>query len=71
MINLVKIAAFCRDTTLNEPTQADMRRECLKYWEIPDKARTAPPRCAPDMKCEELMKQSRSNSKYILILHSM
>ncbi|XP_066991198.1 cap-specific mRNA (nucleoside-2'-O-)-methyltransferase 1 [Anabrus simplex] len=59
IVNLVKIAAFCRDPSLTESRQAEMRRECLRYWEIPDKARTAPPRTTPDVKCEELLKKDK------------
>ena len=39
IVNLTKIAAFCRDTNLFEDRQADIRRQCLAYWEIPDIAR--------------------------------
>ncbi|KAJ4444703.1 hypothetical protein ANN_06500 [Periplaneta americana] len=62
VVNLVKIAAFCRDTNLTEPQQAEMKRQCLSYWEIPDKLRTAPPRVAPDAKCDEILKKSKSGT---------
>ncbi|XP_054833969.1 cap-specific mRNA (nucleoside-2'-O-)-methyltransferase 1 [Eublepharis macularius] len=39
---LAKIRAFVQDTTLSEPRQADIRKECLRLWGIPDQARVAP-----------------------------
>uniref|UniRef100_H3ADY8 Cap-specific mRNA (nucleoside-2'-O-)-methyltransferase 1 n=1 Tax=Latimeria chalumnae TaxID=7897 RepID=H3ADY8_LATCH len=39
---LAKIHAFVRDSTLCEARQADIRKECLKLWGIPDQARVAP-----------------------------
>jgi cap1 methyltransferase len=57
VVNLVKIAAFCKDTTLVEPQQAELKRQCLSYWEVPDKVRTAPPRVAPEAKCNEILKK--------------
>jgi cap1 methyltransferase len=62
VVNLVKIAAFCKDTTLVEPQQAELKRQCLSYWEVPDKARTAPPRVAPEVKCNEILKKTKVGS---------
>ncbi|KAG7244148.1 hypothetical protein INR49_004221 [Caranx melampygus] len=39
---LAKIHAFVIDSTLSEPRQADIRKECLKLWGVPDKARVTP-----------------------------
>lgn len=39
---LAKIHGFVQDSTLSEPHQADLRKECLKLWGIPDQARVAP-----------------------------
>ncbi|XP_046663611.1 cap-specific mRNA (nucleoside-2'-O-)-methyltransferase 1 isoform X1 [Homalodisca vitripennis] len=39
VVNLVKVAAFCRDMNLLETKQAEIRRLCLTYWNIPDVAR--------------------------------
>ncbi|KAK9507779.1 hypothetical protein O3M35_007558 [Rhynocoris fuscipes] len=41
VVNLMKIAAFCRDPNLVEDRQATMRKECLALWNIPDKPRLA------------------------------
>lgn len=41
IVNLTKIASFCRDPSLYEERQADIRKQCLAYWEVPDIARKA------------------------------
>ncbi|XP_013165128.1 PREDICTED: cap-specific mRNA (nucleoside-2'-O-)-methyltransferase 1-like [Papilio xuthus] len=46
--NLLKIAAFSKDKNLVENSQATMRSECLKLWQLPDKVRTQPERLNPD-----------------------
>jgi hypothetical protein len=61
-VNLVKIAAFCKDTNLVEPQQAELKRQCLSYWEVPDKARTAPPKFTPEAKCNEILKKTKAGS---------
>ncbi|XP_060610056.1 cap-specific mRNA (nucleoside-2'-O-)-methyltransferase 1 [Anolis sagrei] len=52
---LAKIRAFVQDTTLNEPRQADIRKECLRLWGIPDQARIAPSSSDPKSKFFELI----------------
>lgn len=42
VINLAKIAAFCKDVTLREDRQSELRKQSLDFWKIPDKARMAP-----------------------------
>ncbi|XP_051737035.1 cap-specific mRNA (nucleoside-2'-O-)-methyltransferase 1 [Ctenopharyngodon idella] len=59
---LAKIHAYVRDTTLFEGRQADIRKECLKLWGIPDKARVTPPSSDPKTKFYELMKGSDMDS---------
>jgi len=39
---LEKIAAFYKNRNLHEKRQADVRRECLGYWNVPDQGRTRP-----------------------------
>lgn len=53
IVELLKIAAFCEDTTLMEERQAEVRKECLIYWGLPDTSRTIPRMSAPDkrLKC--------------------
>ncbi|XP_034187879.1 cap methyltransferase 1 isoform X4 [Osmia lignaria lignaria] len=62
IIGLRKIAAFCEDNTLVETKQADMRKECLKYWEIPDESRTIPRHMKPQDKLKVLLE---NNTKFI------
>ncbi|XP_029448762.1 cap-specific mRNA (nucleoside-2'-O-)-methyltransferase 1 isoform X2 [Rhinatrema bivittatum] len=44
---LAKIHAFVQDPILSEPRQAEVRKECLKLWGIPDRARVAPSSSEP------------------------
>ena len=39
VVNLAKIAAFCKDTTLREDRQSELKKQSLEFWNIPDKAR--------------------------------
>ncbi|XP_011690873.1 PREDICTED: cap-specific mRNA (nucleoside-2'-O-)-methyltransferase 1 isoform X1 [Wasmannia auropunctata] len=55
LVNLLKIAAFCEDETLIEPKQADMRKECLKHWQLPDKTRVRPRVSKPQDKALEIL----------------
>ncbi|KAF3702856.1 Cap-specific mRNA (nucleoside-2'-O-)-methyltransferase 1 [Channa argus] len=59
---LAKIHAFVLDPTLTEPRQADIRKECLKLWEVPDKARVTPASSDPKSKFYELIKNSDMDS---------
>ncbi|XP_065334280.1 cap-specific mRNA (nucleoside-2'-O-)-methyltransferase 1-like [Cloeon dipterum] len=40
--SLNKIKAFCQDSTLFEPKQAEMRKSCLDLWCIPKESGTVP-----------------------------
>ncbi|KAM3603437.1 uncharacterized protein V6R79_022484 [Siganus canaliculatus] len=55
---LAKIHAYVVDPTLSEPRQADIRKECLKLWGVPDKARVAPASSDPKSKFYELVKNA-------------
>ena len=55
VVNLSKIAAFCKDVNLREDRQSELRKQSLDFWRIPDKARTAPPRSSPMEKAKELL----------------
>lgn len=44
VVNLAKIAAFCKDVTLREDRQSELKKQSLEFWKVPDRARTAPPR---------------------------
>ncbi|XP_033932248.1 cap-specific mRNA (nucleoside-2'-O-)-methyltransferase 1 [Pseudochaenichthys georgianus] len=55
---LAKIHAFVVDQTLSEARQAEIRKECLKLWGVPDKARVTPTSSDPKSKFYELIKNS-------------
>ncbi|XP_029281805.1 cap-specific mRNA (nucleoside-2'-O-)-methyltransferase 1 [Cottoperca gobio] len=55
---LAKIHAYVVDQTLSEPRQAEIRKECLKLWGVPDKARVTPASSDPRVKFQELTKNS-------------
>ncbi|XP_062427962.1 cap-specific mRNA (nucleoside-2'-O-)-methyltransferase 1 isoform X2 [Rhea pennata] len=55
---LAKIRAFVQDTTLVEPRQAEIRKECLQLWGIPDQARVAPSSSDPKSKFFELIQDT-------------
>ncbi|KAK2113876.1 Cap-specific mRNA (nucleoside-2'-O-)-methyltransferase 1 [Saguinus oedipus] len=42
--------------TLSEPRQAEIQKECLQLWEIPDQARVAPSSSDPKSKFFELIR---------------
>ncbi|KAG7199158.1 hypothetical protein KM043_018046 [Ampulex compressa] len=58
IIGLLKIAAFCQNTTLIEAKQADMRKQCLEYWELEDQSRKAPEYLKPQNALREIVKDS-------------
>ncbi|XP_060947289.1 cap-specific mRNA (nucleoside-2'-O-)-methyltransferase 1 [Limanda limanda] len=53
---LAKIHAFVVDSELSEKRQADIRKQCLKLWGVPDKARVTPAPSDPKTKFYELIK---------------
>ncbi|XP_043916302.1 cap-specific mRNA (nucleoside-2'-O-)-methyltransferase 1 [Protopterus annectens] len=55
---LAKIHAFVLNPTLSVPTQAEIRKECLKLWGIPDQARVAPSSSDPKSKFFELIQNT-------------
>ncbi len=44
VVNLAKIAAFCKDVTLREDRKSELKKQSLDFWKIPEKTRTAPSR---------------------------
>ncbi|RWS08274.1 cap-specific mRNA (nucleoside-2'-O-)-methyltransferase 1-like protein [Dinothrombium tinctorium] len=51
---LLKVKAFAENSELKEVRQAEMKKECLAYWKIPNKSRTAQQRPDPLTKFTEL-----------------
>jgi len=48
IIALMKVITYCRDTSLEEIKQGDLRKKCLEYWGVPADARKAPPKLSAD-----------------------
>lgn len=62
IVNLIKIQAFCRDTSLLESRQAEIRKSCLYYWNVPDRARRADKR-VPEEISESILRKYGATSK--------
>ncbi|XP_034950206.1 cap-specific mRNA (nucleoside-2'-O-)-methyltransferase 1-like [Chelonus insularis] len=54
VVGLLKIAAYCEDPSLLEHRQAQMRKECLEHWKLPDHTRTRPRDMKPEIKLSSL-----------------
>ncbi|KAF6208213.1 hypothetical protein GE061_016665 [Apolygus lucorum] len=63
VVNLIKISAFCRDHQLREDRQSDMRRLCLKSWDVPDR-----PRASDRSPPEEVMRRILTHEREVLTL---
>ncbi|XP_041352995.1 cap-specific mRNA (nucleoside-2'-O-)-methyltransferase 1-like [Gigantopelta aegis] len=55
VINLKKIQVFTQNANLYEERQADIRKQCLEKWKVPDEFRKAPPRREPQKRFEHLI----------------
>ncbi|XP_064623384.1 cap-specific mRNA (nucleoside-2'-O-)-methyltransferase 1-like [Lineus longissimus] len=55
VLNLKKIQIFAKNPDLHEGKQADMRKECLMKWKIPDETRSAPDKEDPGRAFQRLM----------------
>jgi cap1 methyltransferase len=58
IIGLKKIAAYAENKNLFETKQKIMREQCLKYWGLPNQARTLPRRIDPAIKAQALLQGS-------------
>jgi cap1 methyltransferase len=61
VVGLSKIAAFCRNDQLYETRQAEVRRESLEFWAVPDEARRKPVLESPRDAAARLL-QSKSST---------
>lgn len=48
IVALVKVITYCRDISLEEFRQGDLRKKCLEYWGVPADARKAPPKLSAE-----------------------
>ncbi|XP_015110560.1 cap-specific mRNA (nucleoside-2'-O-)-methyltransferase 1 [Diachasma alloeum] len=58
VVGLLKIAAYCEDPHLFETKQAQMRKECLEHWNLPDQSRIVPKLSKPEDKLRLIVRAS-------------
>lgn len=58
IVGLLKIAHYAEEKSLIEKRQADMRKLCLEYWDLPDKIRSVPKKMKPQEKIKDLLNGS-------------
>ncbi|XP_011311453.1 cap-specific mRNA (nucleoside-2'-O-)-methyltransferase 1 [Fopius arisanus] len=56
VVGLLKIAVYCEDRTLAETRQAQMRKECLEHWNLPNQSRIVPKYPTPGDKLENIVR---------------
>lgn len=39
LVHLKKVIAFCRDTSLQETKQNELKQKCFEYWGVPSTSR--------------------------------
>lgn len=55
VLGLMKIAAFCKDDSLTEPRQADLKLRCLEMWKVPNQMRITPSKMPTETMFMKLM----------------
>ncbi|XP_054162326.1 cap-specific mRNA (nucleoside-2'-O-)-methyltransferase 1-like [Oppia nitens] len=60
---LSKVKAFAENPQLDY-SQSELRKECLKYWDVEVKARSAPLRSEPMIRFQELLSKSNEVKDY-------
>lgn len=65
IIGLHKIAAFCHDSELMETKQSEIRKQCLKLWNLPDDNRRKPPVKSNDLYCAQLLEAKWLKEKFM------
>lgn len=65
IVGLRKIAAFAQNLELKEARQSEVRQECLKIWELPDKLRQAPEVKPTERLLEELLRDWAKDRKWL------
>lgn len=63
---LLKIAAFCKDPSLKESRQVQIRSDCLKTWQLPDAMRKAPPAKSNDQLFTELIGRWKDQKDFLI-----
>ncbi|KAH8396471.1 hypothetical protein KR222_011153 [Zaprionus bogoriensis] len=65
IVGLRKIAAFAQNLELKEARQSEVRQECLKIWELPDKLRQAPEVKPTERLLDELLRDWAKDRKWL------
>jgi cap1 methyltransferase len=65
IVGLLKIAAYCHDPELLETRQADIRKQCLLQWKLPDASRKKPITKSSEQVCAELMEAKWHKEKFM------
>ncbi|XP_037920723.1 cap-specific mRNA (nucleoside-2'-O-)-methyltransferase 1 isoform X2 [Hermetia illucens] len=65
IVGLIKVAAFCNDTKLEEKRQNEIREKCLELWRIPDKARRDSEKVSIESMFSELLGNWSKNRKFL------
>jgi len=55
IVGLMKIAAYCHDQNLIETRQAEIRKQCLQLWKLPDDTRRKPIIKSIEQTCAQLL----------------
>lgn len=65
IVGLLKVAAYCHNTELLEKKQADIRRQCLELWKLPDDTRHAPNKRSNEHYYAELLGNKWHKEKFL------
>lgn len=62
-VGLKKLATFCRNPTLVESRQEELKKKCLEFWQIPDRQKTP----LPQLSAIELVNTVMDKPEIILV----
>lgn len=65
IVGLMKIAAYCHNPELQEARQAEIRKECLLLWKLPDKSRRKPITRSSEQVCAQLLEAKWLKEKFM------
>lgn len=65
IVGLLKIAAYCHDPELIETKQSEIRKQCLKLWNLPDENRKKPVMKSTEQYCAQLMEPKWLKEKFL------
>lgn len=58
-MSLQKVITYCRDTSLEEFRQGDLRKNCLDYWGVPIELRKAPQKLSAEEAFPSILSQRK------------